>query len=65
MRNAIIAAAAALALAVAAAPSFAASQSPGHANEGSSANAGQNCADVLADQSGHSRSEVEYCRSQL
>jgi hypothetical protein len=61
MRNTILAAIAALALAAATAPSFAG----GNQNQTqNSSNNYSRCADVLANQSGHTSGEVEYCRSQ-
>lgn len=56
MKNAILAAAAVLALALSAAPSLASDQS------GSST--ASNCANILANQDGYAHSQVEYCERQ-
>jgi hypothetical protein len=59
MRNTILAAAAAFALVLATAPSFAAGNGQ---SQGNSSNNYARCADILANQSGHTAGEVDYCR---
>jgi hypothetical protein len=69
MRNTILAAAAAFALVVATAPSFAAPASESNGGQAQSQNSNSHndaakCADILANQSGHQASEVEFCKAQ-
>jgi hypothetical protein len=60
MRNTILAAAAAFALVLATAPSFAAPTQ----SQSNSSNNYSRCADILANQAGHTSGEVQFCRSQ-
>ncbi len=60
MKNSILAAAAVLALTLSVAPSFAASQQSNTQNGDGYSN---NCASILANHDGHSRSEVQSCEA--
>jgi hypothetical protein len=65
MRNTILAASAALAIALAASPGFAASSNNQTSAQTGTGGTSAQCADILADQDAHARSEVQYCQSQF
>jgi len=63
MRNTVLAIAAALALAAGTVPTIAAQDNKSSASKNDSAAVEKNCADILANRSGHTDAEIKDCQA--